>query len=154
MVHLICQELYNHKDITGFNSDGEPTWGKAILFLATTRHAADDDESTIYCRKNDAQLFRVSGDSKACKCYAEISKTDLACRTKEMKVCKIEQTLTNKRTKLRSPRDQNTWVCVQKVVILRLSPSTLDQFSGDTQYESWRHKPWRSLNRTALQWES
>lgn len=82
-----------------------------MLFLATTRHAADDDESMMYCHKNDAQLFRVSGDSKACKRYTEISKTALACRTRQIKVCKIEKTHTNKKTKLQSPsRDQNAWV--------------------------------------------
>jgi hypothetical protein len=43
------------------------TCGNEILFFDAIRQAALDDESTTYCRKNAAQLFKVSGDSNAWK---------------------------------------------------------------------------------------
>lgn len=38
-----------------------------MAFLGTTRTAAIDEDSTAYRRRKSAQLFTVSGDSKACK---------------------------------------------------------------------------------------
>jgi hypothetical protein len=42
------------------------TYGNAMVFLETTRIAAFAEDSTYLCKKS-AQLFNVSGDSKACK---------------------------------------------------------------------------------------
>jgi hypothetical protein len=38
-----------------------------MAFLGTTRTAAIDEDSTAYRRRKSAQLFTVSGDSKACR---------------------------------------------------------------------------------------